>query len=724
VREPNAPRLVIQQGAEDHYRRGEWLLGTRSVGRLDAYHDRLIKARAQGKDCQAPHKQAKWRPIGPWNIGGRATCLAVPPDRPEWIYLGSAGGGVWLSKDRGKHWRSAWPDDFEQNIGSLAIDPQHPNVIYCGTGEANGSADSYPGTGVYRSTDRGKTWTQIASPGQHGVSTRIGCVAVDPFDSGHVCIAGFVKAKSEAAMLVTRDDGSTWNKAAFTRPNERCHCIVFHPRNRGVIFATIQSPTDAAVSRSGIWRSTDGGVNWRRRTKGLPGPELFRRLSLAIAPSQPDTIYALASTRIGSGDRVLGIYRSDDGGDVWRKTSEEEFFGEDQMSYSNCIAVHPEDPDFVIFGGLDLHLSRDGGSNWTRVTRWNRKRGHPEYAHADHHALVMPLRSRGYIYDANDGGLDVSRDGERWVNRSAGLEITMFYDVDVACTNEHHYGGGTQDNGTVITKTGRPNDFHTILGADGGWMVYDPMDCYRIVASEQEMRLYRLRDGRKRVAIFRQIDDQELSDVWMSYIALDPNNPRVAYTGSIRVWKSINGGFSWNPCSDWLDGSVISSIDVGTKSNRLYVGTRRGGFFRSDDGGVTWSRNLGRGQLPRCDITRIESHPRNQDLVFITLGQTKAETRISHVWKSEHKGDSWTDVDRGRLPQIKHTALAFRTDKPDYLYVANHVGVFATRDLGKTWLNITANLPNAMPVDLVYHERSKTLTVATYGRSLWRLQLR
>ena len=714
---------VTACGEVELQRRGQWLFGSVCSQGWEPEAGHLAKARAKGSRRPTPSRQSTWRPIGPANIGGRATCLAVSPDDPDHVYLGSAGGGVWFSRDRGRHWRSIWPDDFEQNIGSLAIDPQHPEVIYCGTGEANGSPDSYPGTGVYRSIDSGQTWRRIASPLRHGVSTRIGCIAIDPFDSRHIWLAGFAKTEGEPAMLVSTNRGRSWNKAPFNHSGDTCHCILFHPRKPGVMFAAIQSSRRARKKRSGIWCSTDGGKRWRHLAKHLIDPQLCRRVSLAICSSQPDTMYAVASTFVDPHDRVLGVYRSDCGGEHWRRTSSDKFRGERLMYYANCIAVHPENPEFVLFGGTDLHLSEDGGKNWKRVTRWNLKRGDSSYAHADHHAIVIPRNTNGRIYDANDGGLDTSKDGRTWVNRSRGLPITMFYDVDVAWTNSNHYGGGTQDNGTVVTKTGRADDFEEILGADGGWMVYDPMDCYRIVASEQQMRLYRFRNAIRRRSILTGAGEDETASVWMSFIALDSNEPRIAYAGSTRVWKTTNGGFSWQPCSRPLDGSAISAIDVAVDSKRIYVGTENGGFFRSN-GGKSWSRNLGRGQLPEHEITRIESHPTNRDLVFITIGQDEGSERVSHVWRSEDGGVTWEDADRGQLPNIKHTALAFRTDKPDYLYVANHVGVFATRNLGKTWVNITANLPNAMPVDLVYHERSKSLTVATYGRSLWRLQLR
>ena len=705
--------------------RNAWFLGhhPRHKGRKpDIY--RLLNARKRGRRIKAPEVLARWQSIGPSNIGGRATCLAVPPQDPDRVYLGTAGGGVWFSDRRGERWRQIWPDKWELNIGAVAIDPTDPEVIYCGTGEANGSRDSYPGVGLYRSTDAGRRWRLIATPESNGMPRRIGVVAIDPFDSRHIRVGGLAQSGDEWPMLVSRNRGTAWEKAPFLLPNESCHSVVFHPGRRGVLFAAIQSGRGG--SRTGIWRSLDGGDSWHQLSGGLPAPERFRRISLAIAPSRPDLIYAVAATKTGNSDPRPCVFRSDNMGDRWRRISKHNYADEDQMEYNSCIAVHPEDPEFVIWGGSDLYLSRNGGGSWKKVTHWDHDRGAPSYAHADHHALIMPPRTNGRIYSANDGGVDTSEDGATWKNRSNGLATTMFYDIDVARTSARRYGGGAQDNGTLITDNGRPDGFQEILPFDGGWMVYDPDDSERLLASEQRMSLYSIRHRKRRASEFHGITTEETQAVWMAFIAPDYNDARIAYTASTRVWKTANKGFSWKPVSDVLDGSPVSAIEVATAASRyVYVGTRQGGFYRSESAAEKWSRRLGARDLPAREITRIESHPEDPKLVIATFAQNQDEKATSsHVFCSSDGGQHWKDIDRGRLPNVKHTSAAFRADKPSELYVANHVGVFLTTNLGKTWRNVTGNLPNAIVVDLVYHEKSRTLTAATYGRSLWRMRLR
>src|SRR5439155_1040787 len=196
-------------------------------------------------------------------------------------------------------------------------------------------------------------------------------------------------------------------------------------------------------------------------------PENFGRTSLAISPSDPDVIYAFAQNTLSDrSDLVLGVFRSANRGERWKEIGGRHFGAEGQISYGNTIAVHPEHPNHVLCGGVDLHLTTDGGETWTRATRWNSNCGSIHYAHADHHHLLMPPTAPGRVYDPNDGGLDVSEDGGlKWCNRSKGLAVTMYYDMDVAQSNGRHFGGGAQDNGTLVTTKGRSNDHFEVLAA-------------------------------------------------------------------------------------------------------------------------------------------------------------------------------------------------------------------------------------------------------------------
>jgi photosystem II stability/assembly factor-like uncharacterized protein len=710
-----------------HKARSRWFQTRASWPAREAPVHRLMSERARvEKALAAPaNVTSQWECVGPTNIGGRITCLAHHPKHPERIWAGAAGGGVWQSMDAGQNWQFCWNDQDILNIGSLAVDPRNPDTIYCGTGEANLSSDCYPGVGLYNSKDAGRTWQLVASSERSGVPRGIGVIAIDPFNSKHLLIGGVGYAEvsrekdSFGGMYTSFDSGLTWEREAFiSTQNYWCHSIVFHPTKKGTIFATFTEQG----ARSGIWRSTDGGKNWLQLKTGLPNAARFGRTSLAISPSKPEVLYAFAADESSEGsDLMLGVFRSANGGDTWKIISGNHFAGEGQISYGNTIVIHPRDPNYVICGGVDLHLTKDGGKNWRRITHWDLERDDPKYAHSDHHALLMPAALPGRVYDCNDGGVDVSEDGGyNWKNRSNGLSVTMFYDLDVAPSNGLFFGGGAQDNGTVVTKTGAATSFFQIYEGDGGWIVFDQLDENHVYCSCYNLDIRRFR-GKTHKNVSPPASKAEQASVWMCFITLDPSDSQTVFTGSYRVWRTRNDGENWNVVSPSLDGSSISAIEVApANSKRVYVGTENGGFFRSVDGGDTWSPNLSSSMLPGHTITRLESHPKDADVVIATV----ANFGHSHVFCTRDGGLTWEDLDKGQLPDVPHHVAVIRGDELDKVYVGNDAGVFVLDPVAGTWMNLTKNLPNAMVIDLVYHDKDGTLSAATYGRSIWRIKLK
>ena len=708
--------------SRNHKRRSVWFQARAAWPLREARVGKLVSERARVEKEFAPAPgTTQWESVGPTNVGGRITCLVCDPAKPDSIWAGAAGGGVWQSTDAGRTWKGLWHSQAVLNVGALAIHPTNSKIIYCGTGEANLSADSYAGVGLYRTTNGGKSWRLFASGAKTAIPSRIGVIAIDPHDPSHIRIGGigFGKVSPQESglggMYTSRDAGKTWARETFiSAQNYWCHSIVFDPVQPQRIFATV---TAQGVS-SGVWRSLDGGATWTHLTNGLPAPAKFNRATLAMAPSDPNVIYLQVAA---SDENVLGIFRTSDGGNTWQNIAGSHFTGEGQMTYGNSIVVHPTDPNHVICGGVDLHRTTNGGNTWKQITHWDATRGDSDYAHADHHALLMPAAAPGRVYDANDGGVDVSDDGgTSWENRSKGLAVTMYYDIDVAPSDPRSFGGGAQDNGTVVTTTGGSDDHFEIEGGDGGWMVYHPEKANQVYASYYNMNITRIR-GTQRRDVSPPAPKSEKENVWMVYITLDPNKPATVFTGSNRVWRSKNDGTTWRPVSGSLDGSSISAIEVApADSQRVYVGTENGGFFRSLDGGNTWSPNMAGPELPGVTITRLESSPTNADVLFATI----ANFGNSHVFRSDDGGAHWHDVDGGRLPDVPHHAAVVSPDEPQTVFVANDAGIYVSRDLGATWHNLRRNLPNTMFVDLVYHQGAGTLTTATYGRGIWRLKVR
>lgn len=714
VVQPPQPPRPPEPALTTHKVRSAWFQAREAWPLREAPVDLLVQQREWAAVEVAPAAgEAQWSPIGPANIGGRATCVVCDPAEPERIWLGAAGGGVWGSSDAGRSWVPLWDDQPSLNIGSLAIDTRHTNVLYCGTGEANQSADSHPGVGLFRSEDAGRSWQLVASAAEAGMPRRIGVVAVDPFDSDHLLVGGMGHLDDMAkGLFASHDRGASWVRLFPFIEADRyfCHDAKFHPSQQGLIFATIRT----RGTNNGIWRSDDGGNSWTHLGRGLPSPDRIGRTSLALAPSDPQVLYAQIESRGG----VLGIFRSDDRGDTWRSIGGTHFARERQMGYNNAIVVHPEDTDWVLCGGVDLHRTHDGGRRWQQATRWNVRRGSPQYAHADHHGLLMPAARPGWVYDVNDGGLDFSSDGGKtWENRSNGLATNMFYDLEVAQSDGRVVAGGAQDNGTLITEDGQADKYILWTGGDGGWVVIDPQDASHIVSSSQGMVIYRFRPEDFLVNIS---PPEDLFRMWMVFLALDNKTRTALFAGSRRVWRTTNLGDHWVPVSPILDGSDITALEVArADSQRIYAGTENGGFFRSTDGGTTWSDNLADTVLPGRTITRVQSRHDNADTVYATV----ANYGNSHVFRSTDGGLTWLDIDRGQLPDVPFNSIAIPAAHPTTAYVCSDAGVFVSTDAGGTWANLTRNLPNVMVVDLVYHEADSTLTAATYGRSIWRLQV-
>jgi photosystem II stability/assembly factor-like uncharacterized protein len=681
-----------------------------AVSRSDA----LEHADAMPRFVSARRRPASWTPLGPTNVGGRITSLVVHPVDPDRLWVGAANGGVWASTDGGTTWRAQWSEQESLAIGAMAIDPRNPNILYAATGEANSSADSYPGMGLYRSANGGRSWTLWADRREVRIPARIGALVVSPRDSARLWLGGLAFPVDDPQGLYrSTDGGRTWSHVKIGALDFCwCRSVVLDPRDPTTIFVgvTVRSALD------GIYRSRDDGATWERLTNGLPPGDKMDRIALAVAPSDGRVLYAQISTMRS---QHLGIFKSTDGGDHWVDISGNEFGQERQMQYNNTVAVHPNNPDWVLAGGVDLHLSRDGGMTWLQVTDWRARRGEPNYAHADQHAIVMPAAAAGRVYVGNDGGIDVSQDGgQTWANRSAGLAITMFYDLDVAQTDVRTFGGGCQDNGTNITTDGTAGGFFDITGGDGGWMVIDPRDAGHLIASIYNGRIFRWIGEWEDISL--PVPPDEAKRVWMVFIAMDPADSRVLVTGTFRVWRTRDAGKTWVPVSDALDDSTISAVAFApSNSLRLYVGTENGGIFRSSDGGDSWTENLAGNTVPEFLITRLAVDPGNPDVVYATV----ANAGHRHLFRSRDAGDTWEDADRGRLPDISHNAILIHPDDPARLFVANDVGVFTSEDAGATWQNLSGNLPRTMVTDLVLHRASQRLIAATYGRSLYALSL-
>ena len=693
----------------------------------------------------APQADApRWECAGPFNVAGRVTALAVDPRNHDIVHAGSAAGGLWRTRDGGLSWETNWPKPFSPHIGAVAIDPYQPDTIYCATGEANLSADSYAGSGIYISRDAGDTWKLLISARDSAIPRRIGTIGVHPYrGGGKILYLGGVTHDETipSGLYASKDGGETWAaEQFFSSQSYWCHSIVFHPD--GFIFATINT----RGAENGIWRL--GVEGWERLETGLPSGDQIGRVTLAMAPSHPAILYALVAD--WRGKKLQGVFRTRNRGERWEKLTTDSFESEHEMSYTNTIAVHPQNPDVALWGGIDLYVTRDGGKNWSKSSQWDADPATAVFVHADQHALAMPGGDR--IYAGNDGGVAVSEDaGRTWSTRSRGMVTTMFYDMDAAPTNSGVFGGGAQDNGTLLTGIGdAPGEFHQVLPGDGGWMVFDPRDDTNVFGSAQNIRIYRhAPNSRWDADCWKPIHPEGLTteEEGQTAIAVMVINPsceaalKTVWVGSKRLWRTTNSGGNWRPVSPVLDGSVITAIEIAAENPEvILVGTTNGSIFRSRDGGDSWSGDLSGPEIPRRLISQIRTHPRAAERIVVTVGGTGMVARLvprhgyhgpaprnelapfSHVFYSVNGGVNWRPIDGRDMPDVAYHAAAFETRDPYRLFVGNDCGVWMTQDM-RHWEDLSATLPNVMVTSLVYHHDDRILMAATYGRGIWHLRM-
>jgi photosystem II stability/assembly factor-like uncharacterized protein len=711
--------------------RGSWFLNRWARPDSAAALARILVARQS-----AVAKTYTWAPIGPANIGGRVTALAADPLRPGRVWIGTAGGGLWYSEGDGIVWRPQTDSLRSLSIGAIALHPGNADLRYLGTGEANLTLDSYPGCGIFRQTSDHDAWCEI---GSKGLPNRIGAIAVDPLHQGRILVGSATIVDDDVAGLhigtlndagefdwefidgfLFKDDGP---RHPGTSGPYRCHSIVFHPTEPNIVFVTVH----LRGWRSGIYRSSDGGRTFTHLQTGLPSGEKFGRTSLAIGRTSKGIVLWAYAAHAREGH--LGVFRSNDDGDSWQSVGLNHFANERSGDYSNCIAVHPKHPDWVICGGRDLHRTQDGGLTWQQITEFDAPLGDRHFSPGEHHALVITSDDR--VYAANDGGVSFSTDfGRSWMTTS--VAAARFFKIDIAADHADVIVGGLYHDGTVLHRESDRGMFRREIPGEGGWVLFDPDDSEHILATGPGCSLHRhtAAKGWKTITP-SEIDNDEKTAVFLPVIAMDTSDDRVAprplLLGATRIWRSADDGETWRAVTVELDGSPVSALHIcGDGSRRVYAGTEFGAFFASLDGGNTWSENLGGIDLPYRYITRIATLPTDPDHVIVTIGPIPPHSALyAHIYLSRDGGRTWVSADPlGGLPDAPHNCVVFLADVP---FVATDFGVYrgawADERQNYSWTDISGNLPNAFVMDLVAHAGSGTLTAATYGRGLFRHRL-
>jgi uncharacterized protein (TIGR03437 family) len=672
-------------------------------------------------NAAAAMDSATWTLIGPRPTGagstsvtsGRVTAIAIDPRNSNVLYIGAAEGGVWKTTDGGLNWKPLTDDQVSLATGAIALDPQNPDTVYVGTGEENFAGDSYYGAGILKSTDGGATWTNIVGP---FLRDRIGSVAVSP------SITGLVLCAAQSGVWRSTDGGATWSRTLTGTGTS----LLFDPRDGNSVFAALGNTSGS--SSNGVYHSSDGGATWLK-LPGLSSPTVANigRIQLAMAPSQPSTMYGqVQNSSAAAHGNLLGIWKTTDGGLTWTQLPiPNSLSWGDQLWYDTAIAVSPVNPDVVYSGATPIFRSLNGGATWSSPSPLG---PNLQRIHVDQHAFAFtPDGSKLYI--GNDGGIyyttDITATSINWNELNDTLATTQFYPgMSIDAANVSSAIAGTQDNGTQrydgnLSWTG-------VTCGDGGFTAVDfsaPQLAYSACQDIAIQRTATLSGNSSWVPASYGIDQTDATQ-FISPFMIDPSNPQTLYFGTYRLWQSQDSGGKWRAVSPRLGGQLgtLKTIAVApSDSNTVYVGTNDA-FVKvtndiQDGPNAVWrDRSAG---LPLRTVTHIAVDPVDPGTAYVTFSGFALGSALSgHVYKTSSGGVTWTDIS-GNLPDIPANDLVIDPDLAQTLYIATDAGVMVSTDGGATWSSLGQGLPNVVVTSLVMQRKSRLLRAATHGRSVW-----
>jgi photosystem II stability/assembly factor-like uncharacterized protein len=700
----------------------DWFMLQRVYPHDDIDPSLYENARAQVHRMAQDHPEgliARWSLVGPSNIGGRITSIALDPTNASIIYAGAASGALWKSTDNGGTWSNIFTQSF--TIGSVILDPTNPQIVYVGTGEANpGGVAIYPGNGIWRSTNGGNSWTNLGLTN----SGQIGRLAIHPSSPNRIFAAALGRYRSrtqERGIYRTTNAGTSWQRVLFVDDTTGACDVIINPANPNRILAAMWTryrPITYSVinsSVSGLFLSANGGDTWTQVTNGFPNNDpTVGRISLGVSPSQPNIVFAIVSNGTG----VMGIYRSGDAGDSWTRVSTSTFGNEGQSWYNTFIAVSPIDTNYVLSGFTNFYRSSNGGTSWTSSGTG---------MHVDHHAIAFDVNTPTKVVVGNDGGVFISTtSGTSWT-KSLNLPISQFYAGTVDYQLPQRVLGGLQDNGTPRTTTGSVNDWSSIYGGDGFYCLVDPTNSNRVYAESQNGGLgYSTNGGTSFSTGTSGISSSDRKN-WCTPIALDWNNTLTLYTGTQNLYKTTTGMQSWTAISADLTRGVngrigtITTIDVAkSNSNVIYVGTDDGKVSVTTDGGTTWTDVTG--SLPIHWVTRVTADPDSANVVYVTLSGYLEDLTGAHIYRSRNYGQTWTNIG-SNLPNFPLNDVIVDPVYRPNLYVASDAGVMYSTNMGGSWSVLSTGLPEVPVHDLTLHSPTRKLYAFTHGRSSFSVDL-
>ena len=730
-----------------------------------------VRAQQVGPDS---YRQLKFRYIGP--VGNRVISVAGLPGNPTVYYVGAASGGIFKTADAGATWAAIFDDQAVSSIGSLAIAPSDPNIVWAGTGESFIRSNISIGNGIYKSTDAGKTWSQMGLD----KTGRIGRIVIDPRNPDVVFAAAMGHSygpQPERGVFRTGDGGKTWDKVLFVDENTGCSDIAMDPDNPRILFAgmwQLEIHTWGRTSGgpgSGLFMSRDGGATWARLTgHGLPGSPLGK-IVVAVARSNSNRVYALIETGDGvpwNGQKTERgqLWRSDDGGGNWQVVSYDRHL-RGRTHYYTRHAIAPDNDNEVYFMSASFTKTLDGGKTIIDL------QGAAAPGGDNHDMWIDPMNGNRMIVAHDDGlGITLNR-GKSWLRLQ--LPVAQMYHVTVDNQIPYNVYGNRQDGPSTRgpSHSRLPAGFleegpgpiprglwHSVAGSESGNAVPDPTDNNIIwatgtgfgsVGGTVERFDERTRQAR-RVEVWptgtigTPAGDVKYRFNWTFPLIISPHDHNTVYVGSQHVHRTTNGGQSWDVISPDLTlndksrqqssggltpdnigveyaGVVFALAESRLEKGLIWAGTNDGQVQMTRDGGGHWANVTA--NIPGLPIwgtvSNIEPSGYDAGSAYITVDLHQVNNRDPFVYKTTDYGKTWKSISSD-IPKTVHSyAHCVREDpvRKGLLYLGTENAVYVSFNDGQNWLPLQSGLPHAPAHWLVVQEHFGDLVVATYGRGFY-----
>ncbi|MCF7955904.1 MAG: hypothetical protein K9M75_08900 [Phycisphaerae bacterium] len=714
------------------------------------YHLRLKK--------ESRFRNLKWRSLGPAYCGGRIESIACPAGYTSTIYVGAGSGNLWKTENNGTTWKPIFDNESTFAIGSVAVAPSDPDIVWVGTGEVLMARSSYAGTGVFKSTDAGESWSNMGLADTFHIAR----VLIDPVNPDVVYVAAIghnYTHNEQRGLFKTTNGGRTWKKVLYVSEKVGCVEVIMDPKDRKTLYAVMWQ-RDRKVwnnvvcgTGSGIYKSTDAGQSWKQLTNGLPTGEKVGRFGIAIAPSNPNIVYALLDNQSQrqDGKRAIGgeVYRSDDKGASWRKVNKGDL--PTAIGYDFClIRVSPDNPEQLYVLGNYLLTSTDGGKSYKRNQGKviNLRPHGSRTIHLDHHDMWIDPLNPDRLLNGIDGGLYTSYDrGSTWL-RVNNFPITEVYAVSVDMADPYNIYIGTQDNAAMYG----PSDFtltdqalepwkHVYLDPWGGGDSYftwvDPNDSDTIYYEHQfgGLRRKNMRTGdTKSIRPESSQDEPKLRFNWMTPFLISHYDSSTLYCGANKLFKSTDRGNTWTTISGDLSGQSNEqrhgNVPYGTittisesrlKHGLLYVGTDDGNIHVTQNDGMTWARI--NEHLPAKWVSRLRASMHEEGTVYASFTGYRQDDFEKYLYMSTDFGRTWKSIG-SNLPHESINVIDEDPRDRDILYVGTDLGIYVSLDQGRSWESLCSNLPTTPVHDLVVHPRQHELVIGTHGRGVFILDVK